>query len=165
WQSEVTPAGPAPGAAALPGSTGPTSIYQTDEESSLWSLLTSYGLVILPRQRKYQPTILVVDPDDATREALTVVLVGEGYSVLPAASVRDAWGMVRTPQVRIDLVLLDPHLPDVSGIHLCSRLRELNPTLPVMVCAGEVEPAEVAQLRALGVRYYLRKPIAFEELL
>jgi DNA-binding NarL/FixJ family response regulator len=34
-----------------------------------------------------------------------------------------------------------------------------------MVCAGDVEPAEVAQLQQLGVRYYLRKPVPFEELL
>jgi CheY-like chemotaxis protein len=165
FQADVGPVGPTPGDLALPGTTGPTSIYLAPEESSVWSILTTYALVLMPRQRRHQPTILVVDPDDATREALNVVLVREGYFVLPAASVRDAWGMFRTPHVRIDLVLLDPHLPDVSGIHLCARLRELSPTLPVMVCAGDVEPSEVAQLQQLGVRYYLRKPIAPEELL
>jgi CheY-like chemotaxis protein len=165
FQSHVVIAGPAPGDAALTGTTGTTSVYLAPQDSSLWSILTTYALVIMPRQKKPQPTILVVDPDDATREALNVLLVREGYFVLPAASVRDAWGMFRTPHARIDLVLMDPHLPDVSGIHLCARLRELSPTLPVMVCAGEVEPGEVAQLLELGVRYYLRKPIAFEELL
>jgi CheY-like chemotaxis protein len=165
FQSHVVIASPAPGEAALAGTSGTTSVYLAPQDSSLWSILTTYALVIMPRQKKPQPTILVVDPDDATREALNVVLVREGYFVLPAASVRDAWGMFRTPHARIDLVLMDPHLPDVSGIHLCARLRELSPTLPVMVCAGEVEPGEVAQLQQLGVRYYLRKPIAFEELL
>jgi CheY-like chemotaxis protein len=164
FQTDVVSTATAPNDIALSGTSGPTSVYQTQENSSFWSLLTTYALVLMPRQRRPQPTILVVDPDDATREALNLVLVREGYFVLPAASVRDAWGMFRTPHARIDLVLLDPHLPDVSGIHLCARLRELSPTLPVMVCAQDVEPAEVAQLQQLGVRYYLRKPIAPEEL-
>lgn len=164
FQYDVASVGPGPSNATLAGSST-ASVYLPNEGSSIWSIVTSYALVIVPRQRRYQPTILVVDPDDATRDALSVVLVRAGYYVLPAASVRDAWGHFRMPDARIDLVLMDPHLPDVSGIHLCARLREMSPTLPVMVCAGEVEPAEVAQLQQLGVRYYLRKPIAFEELL
>ena len=70
--------------------------------------------------------------------ALMIFLIG---IALPAL----AWepGSPAEVQARIDLVLLDPHLPDISGIHLCARLREISPTLPVMVCAGDVEPAEV----------------------
>jgi CheY-like chemotaxis protein len=164
FQCDVAAARPMSSDAPMPG-TGTTSMCVASDESSIWSILTTYALVIVPRQRKYQATILVVDPDDATRDALSVGLVRAGYFVLPAANVRDAWGVLRTPNARIDLVLMDPNLPDVSGIHLCARLREISPTLPVMVCAGEVEPAEAAQLQQLGVRYYLRKPIAFEELL
>ena len=164
-QIDVTQGAPVPNDTSLRDSSGATAAYLDKEQSSIWSIVTTYSLVILPRQRKPQPTILVVDPDDATRDAVNVALVREGYFVLPAASVRDAWGMLRTPHSRIDLVLMDPHLPDVSGIHLCARLREISPTVPVMVCAGDVEPSEVDQLRQLGVRYYLRKPIAFEELL
>jgi CheY-like chemotaxis protein len=165
FQLDVAATGPVSSDPAIASTTGSTAVYLAHEESSIWSIVTTYALVIIPRQRKHQPTILVVDPDDATRDALNVALVREGYFVLPAASVRDAWGTLRTPHARIDLVLMDPHLPDVSGIHLCARLREISPTLPVMVCAGEVEPSEVAQLQQLGVRYYLRKPVAFEELL
>jgi CheY-like chemotaxis protein len=165
FQCDVAGVGPGTADASALGNTGTTAIDLTSNQSSIWTILTTYALVIVPRQRKYQATILVVDPDDATRDALSVVLVRAGYFVLPAANVRDAWGVFRTPNAQIDLVLLDPNLPDVSGIHLCARLREISPTLPVMVCAREVEPAEAAQLEQLGVQYYLRKPIAFEELL
>jgi CheY-like chemotaxis protein len=165
FQMDVVATAPVSNDGVMAGTAGSTAVYLANEESSIWSIVTTYALVIIPRQRRHQPTILVVDPDDATRDALNVALVREGYFVLPAASVRDAWGTLRTPHARIDLVLMDPHLPDVSGIHLCARLREISPTLPVMVCAGDVEPGEVAQLQQLGVRYYLRKPVAFEELL
>jgi CheY-like chemotaxis protein len=165
FQLDVARGTPVRDDVSMRDSGGSTAAYLGSEQSSIWTVVTTYSLVILPRQRKPQLTILVVDPDDATRDAVNVALVRAGYFVLPAASVRDAWGMLRTPHARIDLVLLDPHLPDVSGIHLCARLREISPTVPVMVCAGDVEPGEVDQLRQLGVRYYLRKPIAFEELL
>jgi DNA-binding response OmpR family regulator len=63
------------------------------------------------------------------------------------------------------VVLLDVHLPDVSGISVCARLRELYPRLAVIVCTGEATPEEVAQLLHLGARRYLQKPITPDELL
>jgi DNA-binding response OmpR family regulator len=65
----------------------------------------------------------------------------------------------------IDVVLLDVHLPDVSGVNLCARLRELKPDLVVVVCSGEAEPQEVARLLELGVRRYFQKPVEPDELL
>jgi CheY-like chemotaxis protein len=132
---------------------------------SLWGLLFSYALVLPFGPKRHQPTIMLAEGDEATRDAMTVLLVHEGYLVLPAATAHDALGVLRAPISPIDVVLLDTHLPDVNGVHLCQRLRELYPTLPVLVCTGEAEPAEVAQLLKLGVQHYLRKPIVLHELL
>ena len=88
------------------------------------------------------PTVLIVEDDDTTRFAMTEILVQEGYLVLTAATGHDALGMLHQPLAPIDVVLLDVHLPDVNGIELCTRLRELYPHLPVIVCTGEAEPAD-----------------------
>ena len=72
---------------------------------------------------------------------------------------------MRTPLSPIDVVLLDVHLPDVNGIDLCARIRELVPQAAVVVCSGEAEPAEVAKLLELGVHRYFQKPMALDELL
>jgi CheY-like chemotaxis protein len=120
----------------------------------------------LPRRpENHQPTVLLVEDDENIRFALTRVLVWEGYMVLTAATGHDAVGMLRDVSEPIDVVLLDVGLPDVSGVDLCSRLRQLRPELPVVVCSGEADPQEVARLLELGVRRYFQKPVEPDELL
>jgi DNA-binding response OmpR family regulator len=94
-----------------------------------------------------------------------LTLVREGYFVHTAATGHDAIGLLKTPLSPIDVVLLDVRLPDVSGIDLCARLREMHPHLPVVVCTGQADPTEVAELLKLGVHRYFCKPIAMDELL
>src|SRR5436305_10585719 len=103
-----------------------------------------------------QPTVLVVEDDEIARNTMAKVLVREGYMVLTAGSGHDAMGMLHAPLAPIDVVVLDVHLPDVSGIDLCARVRQLHPRLPIVVVTGEARPEEVAQLLGLGVhRYFL----------
>jgi DNA-binding response OmpR family regulator len=113
----------------------------------------------------HQPTVLLVEDDELVRDAMTRILVREGYLVLTAACGHDAIGLLKTPLSPIDVVLLDVHLPDVNGTDLCARLREMHPNLPVVVCTGEADPEEAAELFRLGVHRYFCKPIAVEELL
>jgi len=115
--------------------------------------------------KTHQPTVLVVEDDETVRDAMTRILVREGYLALTAESGHDALGFLKTPLSPIDVVILDVHLPDVSGIDLCARIRELHPELPIVVCTGEAEPSEGARLLELGVHRYFRKPVAVDELL
>jgi DNA-binding response OmpR family regulator len=121
--------------------------------------------MIMPLLPKGQPTVLVVEDDEATRFLMTRILVSEGYLALTAETGHDALECLRQPLSKINVVILDVHLPDVSGIDLCARIRQLEPNLPVVVCTGEADTAEAARLLELGVRRYFRKPIAADELL
>jgi DNA-binding response OmpR family regulator len=112
-----------------------------------------------------QPAVLVVEDDELMRDAMARTLAHEGYLVLTAPTGHDAVGACQVRAEPIDVVLLDVHLPDVSGVDLCAHLRELRPGLPVVVCSGEAEPQEVARLLELGVRRYFQKPIEPDELL
>jgi DNA-binding response OmpR family regulator len=118
-----------------------------------------------PGTKSHQPTVLVVEDDETVRDAMTRILVREGYLALTAETGHDALGFLRTPLSPINVVILDVHLPDVSGIELCARIRELHPNMPIVVCTGEAEPSEGAQLLELGVHRYFRKPVAVDELL
>lgn len=115
--------------------------------------------------KSHQPTVLIVEDDESIRDAMTRVLVREGYLAMTAETGHDALGFLRTPLSPINVVILDVHLPDVSGIDLCARIRELHPTMPIIVCTGEAEPDEAARLLELGVHRYFRKPVAVDELL
>jgi DNA-binding response OmpR family regulator len=115
--------------------------------------------------KPHQPTVLFVEDDEPTRDAMTAILARKGYLVLTAPSGRDALGLLRAPLGPVDVVLLDVHLPDISGVDLCARLREIQPDIPVVVCSGEAKPGDVARLLELGVRRYFEKPLTVAELL
>ncbi len=100
----------------------------------------------------HTPTVLVVEDDEPTRLAMASWLSHEGYLVLTAANGHEA-------------AVLDVGLPDVDGIRLCERLRQMYPTMPVVVCSGQAAPAEVARLVELGASRYFRKPVEPDELL
>jgi DNA-binding response OmpR family regulator len=117
-----------------------------------------------PRNLPHQPTVLLVEDDELVSDALTRILVREGYLVLTAATGHDAIGLLRTPATAIDVVVLDIGLPDVSGADLCARFREFFPNLPVLVCTGAADPEEVRELRNLGITRFFSKPIAVDEL-
>jgi len=111
-----------------------------------------------------QATLLVVEDDELVRDAMTRLFVREGYLVLTAATGHDAMGLLRTPATRVDVVLLDIGLPDVSGADLCARMRQFFPNLPVVVCSGAASSEEIDELRRLGVSRFFAKPIALSEL-
>ncbi len=112
-----------------------------------------------------QPTVLVIEDNDLTRLGMAMTLTREGYLVLAASTGHDALAILRHPLAPIDVVLLDVHLPDASGIDICARLRELYPRLPVIVCTGEATPEEVLELLKLGAHRFFQKPITPDELL
>jgi DNA-binding response OmpR family regulator len=112
-----------------------------------------------------QPTVLLVEDDELVRDAMCRALVRAGYLVMTAATGHDAIGLLRTPLSPVDIVLLDIQLPDISGVDLCARFRELHPTLPVVVCSGGTNPDEVAELQQLGINAYFPKPIVMDQLL
>src|SRR5262249_31727021 len=112
-----------------------------------------------------QPTVLVVEDDELVLDAMTRMLVREGYLVLTAASGHDAIGLLHAPLQPINVLVLDVNLPDVSGIDLCARIRELHPDLPVVVCTGSTDPTALAELLKMGIHSCFHKPVAMKELL
>ncbi len=122
-------------------------------------------MMIASPHRHSQPTVLLVEDDELVRDAMTKTLVRAGYLVMTAPTARDAISLLRTPLSPIDVVLLDINLPDVSGVDLCARIRELQPNLKVVVCTGGTDPEEAAELLRMGIDGYFPKPVPMDELL
>jgi two-component system, OmpR family, response regulator MprA len=107
--------------------------------------------------------VLVVDDDEAMRDALRRGLTLDGYDVAVAADGTEALRSARERPP--DLVVLDIVMPGVDGLEVCRRLRTADESLPIiLLTARDAVPDRVAGLET-GADDYLIKPFAFEELL
>ena len=109
------------------------------------------------------PLVLVVDDDDAIREALERALRLEGFAVDTAPGGRAALEAVarRAPAA----VVLDVTMPDLNGRTVCARLRADGIRTPILILSARDEVEDrIAGLQA-GADDYLVKPFAVEELI
>jgi DNA-binding response OmpR family regulator len=110
--------------------------------------------------------ILVVDDDQALREELAAQLAVDGeFSVVEAASVKDALARVEAGEPRFDALILDVSLPDGDGRDLCVTLRRLGVRLPIIMLTGSDEEADVVRGLDSGANDYIAKPFRLNELI
>ena len=109
---------------------------------------------------------IIVDDHPLFRGALSQALSGAfaKAEILEAGSLDELTDRLATAG-ETDLILLDLTMPGVHGVSGLLYLRAQHPEVPVVVCSGEAEPEEVAELLRLGVCRYFRKPLALKELL
>ena len=81
--------------------------------------------------------ILVVDDEGGVRASLAGILGDEGYEVQAVAS--GEAGLAALEGRRFDLILLDVWLPGIDGLETLTRIRTLDPELPVVVIATEYD--------------------------
>jgi len=110
-----------------------------------------------------RPSVVIVEDEETSRRALSVLLSLCGYQPQAFASAEDALRFLKGrafPQV----VLIDLDLPGMSGLDLIRRLKKLEPSVfPILITASD-DDTLAAQLRGLPV-VYLRKPVDFDVLL
>ncbi len=111
-----------------------------------------------------QATILVVDDELEVRETLADCLIAYGYKIVTAVSAKAALDVLERSAV--DLILTDVHMPGMSGVELCARLKgeprfQLTPV--VLLTAHADLETRVAGLAA-GADDFFAKPVEFVEL-
>ena len=90
------------------------------------------------------PSILLVEDDDQVRGFVQTLLVAEGYRIIEARTGAEGLRMAHTVNGRVDLLLSDMLLPELSGYDLAVQLRQLCPELKVILMTGYVE-GEIVQ--------------------
>lgn len=109
-----------------------------------------------------QPIVLVADDERFFREAICDALREAGFACRSVASAEEAIAGVADPAVGV--LVLDLGLPDAKGPVLLRRLRELRPTLRVIVLATHADQEDVLEALRLDASDYLAKPLHDEEL-
>jgi response regulator of citrate/malate metabolism len=86
-----------------------------------------------------------------------------GFTVVGAAHT-GAQAVIDTERLQPDLVLLDIHLPDINGLDLMHRLRDVAPELDVLVISAAREVETVRKALRGGIVHYLIKPFSQSDL-
>jgi adenylate cyclase len=110
------------------------------------------------------PAILVVDDVPRNVRLLEALLVPKGYKVIPAGSGAEALECIGSE--RVDLVLLDVVMPEMSGLEVCRRLRadESTSFLPVVMITASGDQDKINAIEA-GADDFITKPFDQAELL
>ena len=103
-------------------------------------------------------TVLVVDDDPDTRFSLQAVLNYDGYRVIEAGD--GAEGVTMATDHQPDLIVLDIHMPRLSGWQVMALLRQLEHTreIPIVVITGDWGAVERRPVRERTFHSWLRKP-------
>ena len=112
---------------------------------------------------KKPPLIAVVDDDAFVRKALERLIGSAGFSVESFAS--GAEFLRSADDHQPDCVVLDLHMPEMSGFEVQSRLARAHPYVPVVVITGHDTPESRSRSLDGGAKSYLCKPVDDETLL
>lgn len=109
------------------------------------------------------PTVVLVDDHPVFRHGLAALLAEEGIDVIGCAAT-SADGLALIERLEPQVVLLDLHLPDRSGVETCRRILSVLPQTRVLVLTMDSADATlIAALRA-GARGYLLKEAAADDI-
>lgn len=108
-----------------------------------------------------QASILVVDDEANILTLMAETLRLVGFTALTSSRGVDAINAIRNSHV--DLVLLDINMPIMDGFQVLERIRELRPTMPVIMLSARQEKHDVIEGLRKGADDYVAKPFSVEE--
>lgn len=108
--------------------------------------------------------ILVVDDSESIREVLVFSLQSAGYEVFAAGDGAEA--LQYFDGRSIDLLLTDFHMPNMNGLELISRVRQIDQYryMPILVLTTETQVDLVREAKKTGATGWMVKPFNTEKL-
>ena len=100
-------------------------------------------------------TVAIVDDDPAVLDSLKFLLEVLGFEVTTYTS---AHAFLDRGAARPACLILDQHMPGMTGLELVQRLQEQRSGIPVLLITGSPSPAIVRRAALLGVEKVLEKP-------
>ncbi len=106
---------------------------------------------------------LVIDDDPLMLELMEFQLQAQGYSTTLAQTGEE--GLKLAEGSRFDIVLADLQLPDLDGIAVIRRLKEISPASEIIIVSGYGSVSKAVEATKAGAFYFVEKPVEFEELM
>jgi len=104
--------------------------------------------------------ILLVDDEEPIVRMEQMMLERLGYQVTIRMSSPDALAAFKANPDNFDLVISDKGMPNMTGDQLARELISIRPEIPVIICTGFYDENDEKRSMDLGVKGFLRKPVA-----
>lgn len=108
----------------------------------------------------HDSSILIIDDDTSVLETTAVLLREHGYSVISCENAKDAMAKLR--ENKVDVVLTDIRMPEVSGIELLEEVRSINMDIPVILMTAYAELDVAISAMGKGAFDFIVKPYKSE---
>ena len=143
-----------------------TTVAETLQRVPFYTCIEQVGTSQARKRKRGNPmTVLIIDDEEMIRDLVEKVLTKAGFDVLTAASGRSGLALFSQYHFRIDLIVLDLLMDDLSGVETLRRIREVSPDLPCIISSGEAPaPDELPDELNHNVRF-LQKPYHASQLL
>jgi len=105
----------------------------------------------------------VIDDDEAVRDSLALLLASAGFNAIPHASA--SLFLAATPDLQEGCVITDIRMPEMTGLELAAKLKDLGSALPLIVITGHGDVPLAVQAMKLGAADFIEKPFDDEVLL
>ncbi|MBW1793676.1 MAG: response regulator [Deltaproteobacteria bacterium] len=109
-------------------------------------------------------TVLLVDDDETVIVIAGEIMESMGYKVLLARSGKEAIEVYKKNKDRIDMVVLDMVMPEMSGGEAYDRIKEINPNIKALLASGYSMDGQGQQILERGCNGYIQKPFNIEQL-
>jgi two-component system cell cycle sensor histidine kinase/response regulator CckA len=109
-------------------------------------------------------TILLVDDEEVITDVSREILETLGYTVMVAGSGREAIEIYKQHHGKIDLVIMDMIMPQMSGGETFDVLKNINPDIKVILSSGYSLKGQAAKIIERGCRAFLQKPFSIKDL-
>lgn len=129
--------------------------YEKEEGETLQTIET------LPRGTEH---ILFIDDEENLVDVMKGLLQRLGYRVVATNQPLDALDLFRAGPDTFDLVITDAAMPHMTGDRLAKELLSIRQDLPIIMCTGYSERVSPQNIKALGIRRLLMKPLAIRNL-
>jgi DNA-binding NarL/FixJ family response regulator len=125
----------------------------------------TFSSAVLPGQRGYLASVLIVDDHPAIRRALRVAFEGQpGFTVCGEAE--DGFDAIsKAKRLAPDLIVLDLRMPVMDGLEAARELKKLFPQIPLMMLTCYHSTAAEKEALASGVTAVFSKPDGMQNLI
>jgi two-component system, cell cycle sensor histidine kinase and response regulator CckA len=114
--------------------------------------------------REGTETILLVDDNPTASQAARDILESRGYRIMMAGSGAEALDIYDKYCNKIHLVIMDVILQDPNSDEICRRLKDIGPTVPVLLTSGYNINKQIAALLDQGCVGFVQKPFQTQTL-